>query len=120
MRQAYIQRAEQVDILAKHIQSSPYPVIVCGDFNDTPVSYTYNKLSKNLQDAFVESGSGIGNTFRGNFPYVRIDYVLYSPSLKLHHYHTEKVNWSDHFPVMTNFTISETADSLNLHSLPKE
>jgi vancomycin resistance protein VanJ len=120
MRQAYIQRAEQVDILAKHIQSSPYPVIVCGDFNDTPVSYTYNKLSKNLQDAFIESGSGIGNTFRGNFPYVRIDYVLYSAPLKLHHYHTEKVNWSDHFPVITNFTFTETADSLNQHSLPKE
>lgn len=120
MRQAFIQRAEQVDLLVKHIQSSPYPVIVCGDFNDTPVSYTYNKLARNLDDAFIESGSGIGNTFRGNFPYVRIDYVLYSPPFKSLHYHSEKVNWSDHYPVITNFTIAETVDSLNQHSPPKE
>jgi endonuclease/exonuclease/phosphatase family metal-dependent hydrolase len=120
MQQAYIQRAEQVDILVKHIQSSPYPVIVCGDFNDTPVSYTYNKLSGNLKDAFIEAGSGIGNTFRGNFPYVRIDYVLYSAPFKAHHYHTKKINLSDHYPVITNFTIAETADSSNLNSPPKE
>lgn len=120
MRQAYIQRAEQVDILVEHIKSSPYPVIVCGDFNDTPVSYTYNKLSGNLEDAFIESGSGIGNTFRGNFPYVRIDYVLYSPPFKSHHYHSEKVYWSDHYPVITNFTIGETADSSGQHSPRKE
>jgi len=120
MRQAYIQRAEQVDILVKHITSSPYPVIVCGDFNDTPVSYTYNKFARFLKDAFIESGSGIGNTYRGNFPYVRIDYVLYSPSFKSHYYHTEKVELSDHYPVLTNFTISETADSSNLLLPAKE
>ena len=120
MRQAYVQRAEQVDILVKHVNSSPFPVIVCGDFNDTPVSYTYNRLARNLKDAFIESGSGIGNTFRGNFPYVRIDYVLYSSPFKSHHYHTKKVNWSDHFPVMTYFTIAEKADSSDLHSPLKE
>jgi endonuclease/exonuclease/phosphatase family metal-dependent hydrolase len=118
MRQAYIQRADQVDTLAVYISSSPFPVIVCGDFNDTPVSYTYEKLTRNLKDAFIQSGSGIGNTFRGNFPYVRIDYVLYSEPFRSHHYHTERVNWSDHFPVITNFTMSEKADSANQRSLP--
>ncbi len=118
MRQAYIQRAEQVDTLAGYINSSLFPVIVCGDFNDTPVSYTYNKLKRNLSDAFVQSGSGIGNTFRGNFPYVRIDYVLYSEPFRSHHYHTERINWSDHYPVITSFTMNEKADSANLRSLP--
>jgi vancomycin resistance protein VanJ len=120
MRQAYVQRAEQVDILVKYINASPFPVIVCGDFNDTPVSYAYNRLARKLKDAFIESGSGIGNTIRGNFPYVRIDYVLYSPSFRSYYYHTEKVNWSDHFPVMSYFTIAEKADSSDLHSPLKE
>jgi endonuclease/exonuclease/phosphatase family metal-dependent hydrolase len=120
MRQAYIQRAEQADILAVHISSSPYPVIVCGDFNDTPLSYTYHKLSRNLKDAFTESGSGVGNTFRGILPYIRIDYVLYSPLFRSHHYTTRKVPWSDHFPVMTRFTLSEKADSKDRRSRRKE
>jgi endonuclease/exonuclease/phosphatase family metal-dependent hydrolase len=120
MKQAYIQRAEQADLLAKHIRSSPYPVIVCGDFNDTPISYTYHKLARNLRDAFIEAGSGIGNTFRGNLPYARIDYILYSDSLQAHHYRTYKTDLSDHYPVITHFTISETADSTDQHSPPKE
>lgn len=118
MRQAYIQRADQVDTLAGYISSSPFPVIVCGDFNDTPVSYTYNKLTRNLNDAFIQSGSGIGNTFRGNFPYVRIDYVLYSEPFRSHYYHTERINWSDHYPVITRFIMNEKADSSDLRSLP--
>ena len=118
LREAFIKRATQAEILSIHIKRSPYPVIVCGDFNDTPVSYTYNKLTRNLNDAFIESGSGIGNTFRGNFPYVRIDYVLYSEPFRSHHYHTEKVNWSDHYPVITSFTMSEKADSADLRSRP--
>jgi endonuclease/exonuclease/phosphatase family metal-dependent hydrolase len=120
MKQAYIQRADQVDQLAKHTSTSPYPFIICGDFNDTPVSYTYNKLSKNLKDAFIEAGSGVGNTYRGNLPYVRIDYVFYSPAFTAHHYHTERNKLSDHYPVITSFTLAEKADSSDQHSPPKE
>lgn len=110
MRQAYIQRAGQVDLLIRHIRSSPYPVIVCGDFNDTPLSYTYHQISGDLSDAFIESGTGVGTTFRENFPYVRIDYILYSPALISWQYHIQKVNWSDHYPVMTTFGFNEKAD----------
>jgi endonuclease/exonuclease/phosphatase family metal-dependent hydrolase len=116
LRQAYIQRARQVDILTRHIASSAYPVIVCGDFNDTPVSYTYKSLSKNKKDVFIESGSGIGTTFRGNFPFVRIDYILYSPWFKSEYYQAEKVNWSDHYPVRVRFRLNEMADSADRHS----
>jgi endonuclease/exonuclease/phosphatase family metal-dependent hydrolase len=120
IRQAFIQRAEQVDILARHIQSSPYPVVVCGDFNDTPVSYVYHRISKDLEDAFIESGSGTGNTYRGNLPYVRIDYVFYSMPLHAHHYQTTKINWSDHYPVRVDFRIHEKADSTGRNSPLKE
>ena len=120
MRQAYIQRAGQVDIIKEDILVSPYPVIVCGDFNDTPVSYTYKTLSKDLSDVFTKTGSGAGTTFRGNFPYVRIDYVLYSRGFIPYHYHTEKVDWSDHYPVVTHFTLDEREDSSDPHSRQKQ
>jgi endonuclease/exonuclease/phosphatase family metal-dependent hydrolase len=120
MRQAFIQRALQVDILTRHVKSSPYPVIVCGDFNDIPVSYTYNKLSSDLEDAFVESGSWTGTTFRGNFPYVRIDYVFYGPHFRAYRYQTAKVNFSDHYPIITDLTLHEKADSTNQHFRLKE
>jgi endonuclease/exonuclease/phosphatase family metal-dependent hydrolase len=120
LRQAFIQRAEQVNILERHIRSSPYPVIVCGDFNDTPVSYAYQKLSRRLTDAFIESGSGTGNTYRGNLPFVRIDYVLYNAPLHALKYHSEKVDFSDHYPLVVDFMIRERADSTDHNSPPKE
>lgn len=120
MRQAYIQRAGQADILARYIRSSPHPVIICGDFNDTPVSYAYNTLSRQLNDAFMEAGVGFGNTYRGNLPRVRIDYVLYSPAYKAGLYEAEKITWSDHFPVRTDLFPAQTADSTDPHFPPKE
>lgn len=119
MREAFIQRAEQVDIMAEKVHESPYPVILCGDFNDTPVSYTYHKLSRKLNDAFIGSGTGMGTTFRGNFPYVRIDYLLYSDEFKAYHYKTGKINWSDHYPVMARFRL-KMADWSDLRSHRKE
>lgn len=119
MKQAFIQRASQVDILSGEIRSSPYPVIVCGDFNDTPVSYAYHQIGNKLEDAFIEAGAGTGNTYRGNLPYVRIDYVFYNGPLHAHHYRTKKIHWSDHYPLTVDFTIHEKADSTGRNSLRK-
>jgi endonuclease/exonuclease/phosphatase family metal-dependent hydrolase len=118
-RQAFIQRAGQADILDRQIRSSPYPVIVCGDFNDTPVSYAYHKVGTKLEDAFIEAGSGTGNTYRGNLPYVRIDYVFYSSPFHAHHYETKKIDWSDHYPVRVDFTMHEKAGLTDHNSRPK-
>ena len=71
-------RATQVDTLSQIISSSPYPVIVCGDFNDTPISYTYRTMSRDLNDAFRKVGRGYSHTYRGFFDMLRIDYVLCS------------------------------------------
>ena len=68
LKLAYIKRTKQTELVAAHIATSPYPVIVCGDFNDTPASYTYHTISKNLEDAFVESGKGFGRSYIGKFP----------------------------------------------------
>ncbi len=99
LRTAFIKRAKQARILKQHIRQSPYPVLVCGDFNDTPVSYTYHLLSGNLADAFVESGSGFGKTYHGLFPSFRIDYVLHDRQWRAITYHTYHNRLSDHFPV---------------------
>ena len=70
-------RSVQADTISTIIAASPYPVIVCGDFNDIPVSYTYRRVSRKLEDAFREAGRGYSYTYRGFFDMLRIDYVLY-------------------------------------------
>lgn len=75
-------RSTQADTISHIIAESPYPVIVCGDFNDTPVSYTYRRVSRKLQDAFREAGRGYSHTYRGFFDMLRIDYVLYDKHFK--------------------------------------
>ncbi len=94
-------RASQVDTVTRYIQNSPYPVIICGDFNDTPCSYTYHRLSDNLKDTFIECGSGIGNTYNGSLPPLRIDYILYSSCFLCSSYEVLKRNLSDHYPVIS-------------------
>ena len=103
LKYAFRKRAHQADVLSDHIHTSPYPVIVCGDFNDTPVSYTYHKIRGDLVDAFIESGRGIGNTYSGMFPSYRIDYILHSRNLRSGGFETVRVDYSDHFPVSCLF-----------------
>lgn len=71
-------RAAQVDTLVEMVASSPYPAIVCGDFNDTPISYTIHKMTRDLNDVFREVGRGFSHTYRGFFDMLRIDYVMCS------------------------------------------
>jgi endonuclease/exonuclease/phosphatase family metal-dependent hydrolase len=100
LKKGYTARAGQADAIAEHIANCPYPVIVCGDFNDTPVSYAYTKLAHNLNDAFIESGHGFGKTFVNFTPFPRIDYILHSPDLHTSHFTvTQTENMSDHYPI---------------------
>lgn len=105
LKHAFRKRAHQAEILSGHIRESPWPVIVCGDFNDTPLSYTYHKIKGDLVDAFIESGLGIGNTYSGMFPSYRIDYILHSRNLQSGGFETVRVDFSDHFPVSCRFGI---------------
>ncbi len=107
LRVAFIKRAEQVDELDQHIRRSPFPVVVCGDFNDTPVSYTYQRFKDRLTDSFIGSGQGIGSTYRGNLPSFRIDYIFHSKELKSTHYQTNRINHSDHYPVSCELSLIE-------------
>ena len=102
IRQAFIKRAEQVEILRNEIENSPYPVIVCGDFNDTPVSYTYKNLKKDLKDSFVESGKGMGTSYQEFILPLRIDFILHDQKLLSDGYQVRDVDYSDHKPVQAN------------------
>jgi endonuclease/exonuclease/phosphatase family metal-dependent hydrolase len=101
LRDAFIKRAAQADLVAAHVAGCPYPVIICGDFNDTPVSYTYRTIRNGLQDAFSESGWGLGRTYHGEFPSFRIDYILHSESIEALFFSKEKIMVSDHFPIIS-------------------
>lgn len=96
---AFQMRAEQVREIRSHINASPYAVIVCGDFNDTPISYAYQQLRGNLMDAFVSSGSGIGRTYIGKLPSFRIDNVFHSEEFESFNFQTSDFRMSDHLPV---------------------
>jgi endonuclease/exonuclease/phosphatase family metal-dependent hydrolase len=107
LKTAFIKRAGQVDIMAKHIDVSPYPVIICGDFNDTPMSYTYNKIRGNRQDTFCEAGKGIPSTYRlSAIPFFRIDYILHDKIMKSMTYTIHEIDCSDHYPISSIVNIS--------------
>jgi endonuclease/exonuclease/phosphatase family metal-dependent hydrolase len=98
-RRSYTLRAGQADSIRASLELSPHPVVVVGDFNDTPVSYTYRTIRRDMDDAFLQAGKGIGATYIP-FPFIRIDYILYSPELwRARSYDRIRVKGSDHYMV---------------------
>lgn len=106
LRRNYRIRANQADSIAGLIASSPYSVIVCGDFNDTPMSYVYHTVRGDMRDAFREKGRGTMNTFRGFFNMLRIDHVFHTRDLEVVEYEVpDRYPYSDHNPVVVAFDI---------------
>jgi len=99
LKRAFQMRAEQVREIKRYIDNTPYPVIVCGDFNDTPVSYAYQKLRGDFNDAFVRSGKGFGRTYIGKLPSYRIDNIFYSDKFESYNFQPYNFRASDHLPV---------------------
>ncbi len=99
-------RAFQVKILSEHILNSPYPVIMAGDFNDVPYSYTYFTLKSILKNAFEEAGRGFGFTYNKVLFFLRIDNIFYSQGLRAVQFKTHReVDYSDHFPISAVFRL---------------
>ncbi len=96
IKSAYPVRAQQAKKVAEHIKQSPYPVILCGDFNDTPLSYCYNQFNKLLKDSFRQTSKGIGATYVGKVPAGRIDYIFYDRSLGARNFNIQEDPLSDH------------------------
>jgi endonuclease/exonuclease/phosphatase family metal-dependent hydrolase len=104
LRKAYPMRADQAELVINHAKESPFPVIICGDFNDTPLSYTYQEFQKEYKDAFRELSSGIGPTYAGKIPAGRIDYIFYGKGLKGWKFDLQDRTWSDHRAIWCRFS----------------
>ncbi|WP_291528259.1 endonuclease/exonuclease/phosphatase family protein [Bacteroides sp. UBA939] len=94
-------RAPQADCIAREIKESRYPyIIVCGDFNDTPISYSHRVIGQNLNDAFTQSGQGLGISYNQNKFYFRIDHILASKNLKPYNCTVDRsIKEVDHYPI---------------------
>lgn len=110
LKDAFIKRSDQVRSIVHHMSESPYPIILCGDFNDTPVSYSYHQILGDKKDAFREAGIGMSRTYRGKLPSYRIDYIMYSGNLSAKSYRTGKIHLSDHYPVISQLELSNSEE----------
>jgi endonuclease/exonuclease/phosphatase family metal-dependent hydrolase len=100
----YKSRADEIERILFHARRSPYPVIICGDINDTPISYCYQQINRHFTDSFLESGSGIGATYSGKIPPNRIDYIFHSDEFTSTQFNIQKDVYSDHRAITTNLT----------------
>lgn len=100
------ERTRQLEQLLAHADDSPYPVIIAGDFNDTPYSYNYFKVKSQFKNAFEEKGRGLGVTYNGKLPFLRIDNQFFSEEVAIVDFDTEnKVYFSDHFALVGKYRI---------------
>lgn len=96
IKRAFLLRAIQVDQIQEFIAKSPYKIILTGDFNDSPTSYAYRTIRGEMKDAFMEAGAGLGRTYVGPMPSLRIDYILGDPSFEFFNYYAKSFWFSDH------------------------
>lgn len=105
----FLARAEQIEDLRRFIDKSPYPIILCGDLNDTPYSFAYQTLHAKLDNAFEAEGNGFGFTYNGKLFFLRIDHQFFSPSridplqFKVH----REATASDHFPIRVVYELEK-------------
>ncbi|WP_293895417.1 endonuclease/exonuclease/phosphatase family protein [Flavobacterium sp.] len=108
IRDAFKKQEQQAEILVKHKNSCPYPVIICGDMNNSPFSYVYRSIKSDLNDCFVESGNGFGQTYKFKYYPARIDYIFANKKMKVKSFKTfTGFENSDHFPIMTRLSFIE-------------
>ena len=98
-------RSLQANLIRDQLRQSQYPVIFCGDFNDVPNSYTYFTVRRNMRDAFLEKGSGIGRSFTSISPTLRIDYILMSKDFSVLQFNRNKKKYSDHYMLVTDLKL---------------
>lgn len=101
---AFRTREEQVNIIYDCIEQqleNTKRMIICGDFNDTPISYAYGKFKKHFTDSYLETGRGVGITYHENGFWFRIDYILHTSNINSYMCTVDQVKYSDHYPVYT-------------------
>lgn len=99
--QANAIRAIGADAVHRYVeQHSQYPIIVCGDFNDNPISYSRHVIAKGLTDCFAEAGRGVGLSYNRKGFYFRIDHILCSSHFTPYNCQVDdEIDASDHYPI---------------------
>jgi endonuclease/exonuclease/phosphatase family metal-dependent hydrolase len=99
-------RMKQTQILLKELNESPYRIILCGDFNDIPYSYTYYCLSGCMKNCFEKSGTGFGFSYPSEFPLLRIDNIFAGQGIEVIDFSTHNtIKYSDHLPISAKFIL---------------
>lgn len=105
---AYRMRAQQVEKVKRYIQTRESEgTIVCGDFNDTPISYSYHRMRRGLNDAYVSTAFGPGITYHQDLFLFRIDYIMYSDPIRAFETKVDRLSYSDHYPLRTYLLLDE-------------
>ena len=103
LSRGFTMQEQQTEAILRHRENSPYPVIFAGDINNTPFSYVYRRLQADMQDGFLERGSGLGTTFSFDSYPMRIDYIMADEHFDFIKFQTITETFSDHYPVTATF-----------------
>lgn len=106
-KRGFLKREVQADRIKAELDKSPYPVILTGDFNDLPNSYAYHTIGGDMKNAFVEKGAGLGRTFSGISPVLRIDNIFADNRFEVNQYLRINKKLSDHFPIFADLQMSK-------------
>jgi endonuclease/exonuclease/phosphatase family metal-dependent hydrolase len=108
IRDAFKKQEQQAAILVRHKKECQYPVIICGDMNNSAFSYIYRNIKGDLNDCFEEAGNGFGQTYKFKYYPARIDYIFANKKMKVKSFKSfSKFENSDHFPIMTRLSFVE-------------
>ena len=106
--QAFTKQQLQAEILMKHKKECNYPMIICGDMNNSAFSYVYRSIKGNLNDCFEEAGKGFGETYNFKYYPARIDYIFADKSMKVKSFQNfPQFKNSDHFPIVTRLMVEK-------------
>jgi endonuclease/exonuclease/phosphatase family metal-dependent hydrolase len=100
-------RHQQARVVQQTMQKCPHPKIFMGDLNDVPASYTYFTVRSGMRDAFLERGTGLGRTFAGISPTLRIDYVFTDPRFTVQQFNRVVKKLSDHYMLVADLQLAQ-------------
>jgi endonuclease/exonuclease/phosphatase family metal-dependent hydrolase len=102
LKMGFLFHGIQADLIHEVTGNSPHPVLFCADLNDIPNSYTYHTIKGKMKDTFLEKGFGIGRTFTGLSPTLRIDYIFADNAFKVRQFNRVVKNLSDHYMLVAD------------------
>lgn len=104
-------RNKQADLTAERIEGLTGNVIVCGDFNDSPLSYAVRRFRRmGFRNAYNELGLGPGITYHANRFWFRIDHILYKGNMEARWLERLRYKSSDHYPLLVRFAWEPPAE----------